>query len=58
MCSLMLRGLGQHLQQHRNLAECWAPFARQALREAGMLEEVDLDIASWTADSTDDDALS
>ena len=53
----MLRGLGQHLQQHRNLAECWAPFARQALSEAGMLEELDLDISSWTADTNNDDKI-
>ena len=45
--SMMLRGLGEMLQQSRNLATCWGPFARQALAEKGMLAEVEAEIASW-----------
>merc|ERR1712216_29944 len=37
MSSMMLRGLGEMLQQPRNLAESWAPLARQALSEQGLL---------------------
>jgi len=49
MASMMLLGLGQMLQQPRNLATMWAPFARQALEEEGLLEDVEKEIASWTA---------
>ena len=34
-CSLMLRGLGHMLNQHRSAAAAWAPIARRVLREAG-----------------------
>ena len=47
--SLMLRGLSEMLGQPRNLASEWAPFARQALQQKGKLEEVEKEIASWTA---------
>ena len=36
------------LQQDRNLAEVWAPFARQALAEKGLLGEVEAEISSWS----------
>lgn len=45
--SLMLRGLGEMLQQPRNVAHEWAPFARRALKEKGRLAEVEAEIASW-----------
>ena len=48
MSSLMLRGLGEMLQQYRNLADCWGPIARKALEKEGKLEEVDLEIEGWT----------
>ena len=48
---MMLRGLGEILQQPRNSAELWAPYARQALAEAGKLEEVEKEIAAWRADA-------
>ena len=47
MASLMIRGLGEMLQQSRNLAVCWKPYAELALREKGMLTEVEAEIASW-----------
>ena len=47
--SMMLRGLGEMLQQYRNLAVCWGPMARQASREKGMLEEVEAEIKGWGA---------
>ena len=34
-CSLMLRGLGHLLNQHRSAAKAWAPTAEKVLREAG-----------------------
>jgi len=34
-CSLMLRGLGHLLNQHRSAAKAWAPIAERVLREAG-----------------------
>ena len=49
MTSLMLRGLGEMLQQSRNIATVWAPYARQALQEKGKLAEVEAEIATWTA---------
>ena len=45
--SMMLRGLGGALQQHRNLADAWAPFARRALAEKGQLEAVEAEIRAW-----------
>jgi hypothetical protein len=50
MSSMMLRGLGEMLQQPRNLAEEWKPFATRALKEAGMLDDVRNEIDSWTAE--------
>ena len=47
MASMMLRGLGEMLQQYRNLAVSWAPYARQALAEKGRLKAVEAEIASW-----------
>ena len=47
MASMMLRGLGEMLQQYRNLATCWAPYAKMALKEKGQLAEVEAEIASW-----------
>jgi hypothetical protein len=48
MTTMMLRGLGEYLQQYRNAATCWVPYARQALAEQpGALEAVDAEIASW-----------
>ena len=48
MASMMLRGLGEMLQQYRNLATSWAPYARQALAEKpGRLQAVEAEIASW-----------
>ena len=35
------------LQQSRNLAVCWKPYAERALREKGTLTEVEAEIASW-----------
>ena len=49
IASFMLRGLGEMLQQHRNLAVAWAPFATRALREEGLLAPVEAEIASWAA---------
>ena len=40
-------GLGEMLQQSRNLAVCWKPYAERALREKGTLTEVEAEIASW-----------
>ena len=48
MATMMLRGLGEILQQSRNLAEVWRPIARQALAEKGRLAEVEAEIASWS----------
>ncbi|GMH65779.1 hypothetical protein TrRE_jg8863 [Triparma retinervis] len=48
MSSLMLRGLGEMLQQYRNLAECWGPIARKALEKEGKRQEVELEIEGWT----------
>lgn len=45
--TFMLRGLAEMLRQPRNLASCWAPYARQALATEGELAEVDKEIASW-----------
>jgi aarF domain-containing kinase len=47
--SLMLRGLGEMLQQSRNLAVVWGPFARRALADKGLLADVEAEIATWTA---------
>ena len=48
--TMMLRGLGEYLQQYRNAAECWAPYARQALAEQpGQLEAVEKEIAGWSS---------
>ena len=47
--SMMIRGLGEMLQQSRNLAVVWKPLAEQVLRDAGKLGEVQAEIASWTA---------
>ena len=49
MASMMLRGLGEMLQQYRNLATTWAPYARQALAEKGRLRAIEDEIASWHA---------
>ena len=38
---------GEMLQQSRNLAVCWKPYAERALREKGTLTEVEAEIASW-----------
>jgi len=46
-CSLMLRGLGHYLQQPRNLATAWGPYAQRALKEKGMLEDVEEEIRTW-----------
>jgi len=46
--SMMIRGLGEMLQQSRNLATAWKPLAEQVLRDAGKLGEVEAEIASWT----------
>ena len=35
------------LQQSRNLAVSWRPFAQQALREKGLLKGVEEEIAAW-----------
>lgn len=51
MVGMMLRGLGEMLQQSRNLAVCWRPFARQALQEKGLLEGVEAEIATWFRDN-------
>ena len=45
---MMLRGLAEMLQQPRNTAETWAPFARKVLRENNKLKEVEDEIASWS----------
>jgi aarF domain-containing kinase len=34
-CSLMLRGLGHMLNQHRSCAKAWKPFADSVMRSAG-----------------------
>jgi len=47
--SMMIRGLGEMLQQSRNLAVVWKPLAEQVLRDAGKLKEIEAEIASWTA---------
>ena len=46
---VMVRGLGEMLQQSRNLAVCWGSraYAERALREKGTLTEVEAEIASW-----------
>ena len=49
MAAMMIRGLGEILQQTRNLAVSWKPMAERALRERGKLAEVEVEIASWTA---------
>ena len=49
MATMMLRGLGEMLQQPRNLAVSWAPFARRALEEKGLLADVEEEIAAWFA---------
>ncbi|KAI9024645.1 ABC1 family-domain-containing protein [Hyaloraphidium curvatum] len=38
-CSLMLRGLGHMLGQHRSGAKMWEPFAERVLRERGVEPE-------------------
>ena len=38
---------GEMLQQSRNLAISWRPFARQALQEKGLLKGVEAEIAAW-----------
>eukprot|EP00944_MAST-04C_sp_MAST-4C-sp1_P008857 g8857.t1 len=48
MTSMMLRGLAEMLQQPRNGADVWAPFARRVLKENGCLKDVEDEIASWT----------
>jgi aarF domain-containing kinase len=48
MTSMMLRGLAEMLQQPRNTAETWAPFARKVLRENNKLKEIEDEIASWS----------
>ena len=48
MNSMMLRGLAEMLQQPRNGADVWAPFARRVLKENGCLQDVEDEIASWT----------
>ena len=48
MTTMMLRGMGEYLQQYRNAAACWAPYARQALAEReGHLEAVEAEIRGW-----------
>lgn len=48
LTTMMIRGLGEMMQQHRNLAKAWAPVARQALSETpGMLQQVEDEIRSW-----------
>lgn len=49
MVGLYLRGLGHALQQPRNIAKAWAPFAERALEEAGRLQEVEGVIKSWSS---------
>lgn len=46
--TMMLRGLGGMLMQDRNLATCWAPYARQNLKANGTLAEVEAEIKSWS----------
>jgi aarF domain-containing kinase len=49
LTTMMIRGLGDMMQQHRNLAKAWAPMARQALGEKpGMLQQVQDEIRSWS----------
>ena len=45
--SMMLRGLGEMLQQYRNLAVSWGPMARKALQAEGKLKAVEAEIAAW-----------
>jgi len=45
--TMMLRGLGEMLRQPRNLAHVWEPYARKALEQEGLLEDVEREIASW-----------
>jgi hypothetical protein len=47
--SLMLRGLGEMLQQPRNLAVVWGPYAKRALSEKGLLSGVEAEIEGWAA---------
>ena len=48
MTTMMSRGMGEFLQQYRNAATCWVPYARQALAEQpGALEAVEAEIAAW-----------
>jgi aarF domain-containing kinase len=48
LTTMMIRGLGEMMQQNRNLAKAWASVARQALSEQpGMLQEVEDEIRSW-----------
>jgi aarF domain-containing kinase len=44
-CSLMLRGLGHLLNQHRSAAKAWAPIAERVLLAAGELPDGVLDVA-------------
>ena len=48
MVGMMLRGLGEMLQQSRNLAVSWRPYAQQALQEKGLLAGVEKEIAAWS----------
>ena len=45
--TLMIRGLGEILNQSRDVATAWGPFARRALAEKGLLAAVEVEIASW-----------
>ena len=45
--TMMLRGLGEMLQQYRNLADVWKPIAQKALKEKGQLEAVEDEIKAW-----------
>lgn len=45
--TLMIRGLGEILNQSRDVATAWGPFARRALAEKGLLADVEAEIASW-----------
>eukprot|EP00947_MAST-08B_sp_MAST-8B-sp1_P005615 g5615.t1 len=55
MTTMMLRGFGEALQQYRNVAKAWAPYARKALAEReGELEKVEREIASWKKAAADE----
>ena len=45
--SMMLRGLGEMLQQYRNLAVSWGPIARKVLAKEGLLKDVESEIDKW-----------